>query len=100
MSDKYFNGKRVVDTDKDLAEAIEELQQSAGVVVEANPEGEATADLEKLTVGENTYGIPKELPALPVDAEEKTYILKAVEGVLTWVEEETEPIEETPAGEE
>ena len=30
---------------------------------------------------------PTELPALPEDASEKTYVLKAVNGVLTWVEE-------------
>lgn len=28
----------------------------------------------------------KELPALPEDAASKTYVLKAVNGVLTWVE--------------
>lgn len=30
-----------------------------GTIVEANPTGEATTDLEKLTVGETIYGIPK-----------------------------------------
>lgn len=30
---------------------------------------------------------PTELPALPEGASEKTYVLKAVNGVLSWVEE-------------
>lgn len=90
MSEKNFKGKRVVDTDADLAEAIEELQESAGVVVEANPEGEATSNLSKLKVGDTIHAIPSELPTLPADAEEKIYALKAVNGVLTWVEEEAQ----------
>ena len=87
MSDKFFKGKRVVDSDADFAEAIEELQKSAGVPIEANPEGSASANLNKLKVGDTTYAIPSELPTLPADAEEKTYVLKAVNGVLSWVEE-------------
>lgn len=122
MSEKYFNGKRMVDADADLAEAIEDLQESAGVAVVANPEGEASADLTKLQVGEAIYGIPAkveanpeasatanlgklkvgsvvyaipaELPSLPADANEKTYILKAVNGTLSWVEEEAQAEDE------
>lgn len=39
---------------------------------------------------------PTELPALPEGAEEKTYFLKAVNGVLAWVEEteDQEPSEQ------
>lgn len=43
---------------------------------------------------------PTELPALPEDASEKTYVPKAVNGVVSWVEETVEPVEaEQSAGE-
>ncbi len=88
MSEKIFKGKRMVDDDAELAQAIEDLEESAGVAVEANPEESATEDLNKIKVGETIYSIPAELPSLPADADEKTYILKAVNGVLSWIEEE------------
>ena len=56
--------------------------------VKANPNETGTEDLTKLKVGSTVYNIPKtnNIPALPSDASTKTYTLKAVNGVLTWVE--------------
>ena len=56
--------------------------------VKANTNETGTTDLTNLTVGSTVYNIPKtnNIPALPGDASTKTYTLKAVNGVLTWVE--------------
>lgn len=41
-----------------IADNIKELAANGGTTVEANPEGAATADLEKLGVDGTVYGIP------------------------------------------
>lgn len=41
-----------------MADNIKMLAANGGATVEANPEGEATADLEKLEVDGTVYGIP------------------------------------------
>lgn len=42
------------------------------------------------------------VPELPADASEKTYVLKAVNGTVAWVEEveDVETVEETANGDE
>ena len=40
-----------------------------------------------IDVGELNKKLSRIIPALPADASAKTYVLKAVKGVLTWVEE-------------
>lgn len=48
--------------------------------------------VSKIYLGADEYEVTgiKELPVLPTDASTKTYVLKAVNGTLTWVEETVE----------